>query len=728
MSGKNAPVSVRNPLVEFSVDAETKNGDYIKVTNEGGIISLKKKYYEAIPWEIWYDKGRNAWVALLINVTRNSFRICYLFLRNGTGSFTLWHYDYEGSGLEGYLFYGADRVRNKTCLAPSVLMPEVSIVPMARSSSDISALGSALFIDDQKGLYVNGTKILSLYPILKDAGQVWFLMDDHEGRYYFSIFYFFEADREHVFCAHTIRLNDLYRPSLETIAAQWMPGRFPHALTITSDASNVTVKINDFPFRTDMSGRIEMRVPAGDITVEAQSEILVGQGARRIFSEWKWHTKSNPTSVRISRNTDLYLVYRTQFYLTIVSPHGSPTGEGWYDAGTDGRFAVEPIIDLRNGTRLLFNGWSGDKASKDPEGVIKVDGPKVLYASWKRQHEIRISTKGLPAGVAVSLTAGGNHTTLTIPFTHRQWVDADSAIMIAVHPTNITSSQARYIFRRWQTSTGATLTVPVIVRNPIELWARYEAEEPFSGKITLQAVPPTLLLDDTIIIKGATSPPRPLTNVTIMWSHNLLEWTPLTKLATDLRGGYEQIWKVPQFEKVYFKARWTYDPDYEPLESPVVEVRRIAPTGDPQSQWPHFLRSIVRILENASIPSQVIAILLYPLMKINQIAALLSAATGAPHWLHEIMVWVFTGALSGPIYLAPLLVPLVLAWKRIKHTLPSSSMFVLVVATGAVGIGLILIGRGLSISSVLQLGLAIATIAPSIATSSLVALAIAKAR
>ena len=719
-------LSVRTPIVEFSVDAETKNGDFIKATNEGGLVFLKRTHFRVVPWKVWYDKGRNAWIALLVNVTSNNFRISYMFLRNGTGAFTLWHYDYESSSYEGYMFYGTDYVKNSTCLSPSVPMPRLSIVPEAKSSSDISALGASLYIDDQKGFYLNGTVSLSLYPILGDVSQIWFLMCDRQGAYYFSIFYFSESDREHILRAHTIRLNDLYQPPFENIAALWMPGRFPCLVTVVSDLSNVTVRISSFPFKTDEHGRIEVRVPMGDMAVEAQREIVTGLGSRLVFSEWKWFTKSNPTLVRITQNTDLYLIYRKQFYLSLNSSRGSPVGGGWYDAGTLARFSIDPLIDLSNGTRLVFYGWTGDQESKNLQEVTTMDKPKTLCANWKRQYEILVSTKGLPSGATVNLAVNENQTTVSVPFRYQQWVDADSALMISTNPTNLSISHIGYVFRRWQTETGETVVLPTTVKGPMQLTARYETEEPFTGRITMQVVPTTLVVGDTVTIRGTTTPSRPSTNVTIFWSQDSTGWTEAATVTTDGSGNYAYVWQVHQREKIYFKARWTYDPDYEPIESSISTVTRIV--TDRHTRWPEFLNSLVGLVENSPIPSQVITILLYPLIKASEAAMLLSATTGSPRWLQEVAAWVLTGMLVGPLYLGPVLTLLALAWKKVTHRSPSANWVVLFIVATAIGVGLALIGQVLSAPAILQLGLAVEMIAPSLLTSYLVALAVAKIR
>lgn len=718
--------SVRNPIVEFTVDAETKNGDFVKVTNEGGLVYLKRNYFNVVPWKVWYDEGRKAWIAFLINVTTSNFRVSYMFLRNGTGAFTLWHYDYEASSYDGYLFYGADYIKNKTCLSPSVRMPKLGIIPEARVPSQISALGPTLYIDDEAGLYLDAGAILSVYPIRADAGQTWFLMLDRQGRYYFSIFYYFESDREHVVRGHTVRLNDLYQPPFEYIPALWTSGRFPYSLTVTCDIGNLTVRIGGFPFKTNEHGRIVARVPMGDISVEAQNEITISQGSRRIFNEWKWLTKSNPTIVRITRDTDLYLTYRNQFYLSLWSPYGSPLGEGWYDAGATARFSVEPVVSFPNGTKHVFLGWGGAKETSRPEDTVVVDGPKTLWARWKRQYEIVISTKGLPSGSTLNLTVNENQTSVVVPFKHRQWVDAGSELSVKISPMNVSSFQGRYVFRRWQTGSDEPLLLPIVVRGPTQLIARYETEEPFTGKVTLEAAPLTLLVEDTVTVRGATSPSRPLTTVAILWSQDSIEWAEIANVTTNAEGSYMYVWQVPQGQKFYLKAKWIYDPDYAPIESPIAVVTRVS--SGQRSRWPQLLNGIAWLIENLPIPSKAAAILMIPLTKVNEAVAPVSVLIGGPQWLQETTLWVMTGMVAGPFYLAPMLTLFVLAWKKFANRLPTAKWLIMFVTATSAGIGFTMIGQVLSASTIIQVGLAFDLVFSSLLTSYAVAFAIAKIR
>jgi len=92
--------------------------------------------------------------------------------------------------------------------------------------------------------------------------------------------------------------------------------------------------------------------------------------------------------------------YVTQYYLTVTSPFGTPSGEGWYNAGTTAYAGLDTgLIDYENGTRKIFVSWSGDAsgtnyAQSDP---IIMDAPKEAVANWQTQHylTVRVDPPGI---------------------------------------------------------------------------------------------------------------------------------------------------------------------------------------------------------------------------------------------------------------------------------------------------------------------------------------------
>ncbi len=82
-----------------------------------------------------------------------------------------------------------------------------------------------------------------------------------------------------------------------------------------------------------------------------------------------------------------------QYYLTVNSPYGFESGEGWYDNATNAYAALDTgTIDHGNGTRRVFTNWSEDAsgtnyASSDP---IYMNQNKTATAIWKTQQNLTV--------------------------------------------------------------------------------------------------------------------------------------------------------------------------------------------------------------------------------------------------------------------------------------------------------------------------------------------------
>jgi uncharacterized repeat protein (TIGR02543 family) len=93
-------------------------------------------------------------------------------------------------------------------------------------------------------------------------------------------------------------------------------------------------------------------------------------------------------------------LWKTQYYLTVVSPYGTAGGEGWYDKYTYAQATVTPlIVPGGTGVQYVFTGWSGDASgTTSPSNSIYMDGPKTAVANWKVQYYLTVRTD--PPGVA----------------------------------------------------------------------------------------------------------------------------------------------------------------------------------------------------------------------------------------------------------------------------------------------------------------------------------------
>jgi hypothetical protein len=142
------------------------------------------------------------------------------------------------------------------------------------------------------------------------------------------------------------------------------------------------------------------------------------------------------TTVGAARTIDFS--WKEQFYLTVYSTHGSPSGGGWYDSGATAN-AVVSIGTILDGTgvQYVFTGWSDNASGTGltSNGII-MNSAKTATANWKTQYYLTMSTNF----GSVSPSSG--------------WHDAGSTVTIFATAPSAGSGE-RYVWNGW-TGTGSS--------------------------------------------------------------------------------------------------------------------------------------------------------------------------------------------------------------------------------------------------------------------------------
>jgi hypothetical protein len=82
--------------------------------------------------------------------------------------------------------------------------------------------------------------------------------------------------------------------------------------------------------------------------------------------------------------------WTTQYYLTVTSAYGAPTGEGWYNSGATANWSVTSPWPGATGVQYITSPTSGD---------VLMDLPKTVDVSWTTQYYLTIdSLYGNPQG------------------------------------------------------------------------------------------------------------------------------------------------------------------------------------------------------------------------------------------------------------------------------------------------------------------------------------------
>ena len=188
----------------------------------------------------------------------------------------------------------------------------------------------------------------------------------------------------------------------------WADGNLtnPRQIVVTSNtvlqavyATQYLLSINQNGGTTTPSG---WYFPSIVVHVNAANPSNVTANASRlIFAGWSGDLTSNATSVTVNMTKPVKLTagWTKQYYVTILSPAGSPTGSGWYNAGNIATIAVQSTVQYSNGTRQVFTGWNSTSLGNNPTAQIYVNSPTTLQASWKTQYALTIQSEyGTPLG------------------------------------------------------------------------------------------------------------------------------------------------------------------------------------------------------------------------------------------------------------------------------------------------------------------------------------------
>ncbi|MGB9023132.1 MAG: CARDB domain-containing protein, partial [Candidatus Bathyarchaeia archaeon] len=182
---------------------------------------------------------------------------------------------------------------------------------------------------------------------------------------------------------------------------------------------------------------------------------------------WYANDTSNNWSHSIQYNLTLSAIQR---YLTVTSPYGTPGGEGWYDDGSAAYASLDTgTVDHGNGTRRVFDYWSGDASGTDyaQSDPILMDGSKTAVANWKTQHLLTLATD--PDGVDSPSGAGWYDSAAYAPISTTDIVD-------------ITPDSSRYTFDGWTTGDISEIVDPsspsttVLMDKPKTVTANYKTQ------------------------------------------------------------------------------------------------------------------------------------------------------------------------------------------------------------------------------------------------------------
>jgi len=475
----------------------TSDSYTLRISPQGGTLSVNDYLSMGLmPWgyvAAQWPTG-TIYIIFLVNVTQTNFRIGFLYLTNSSDQgFLLRLFDYASDNIQLWTFQGVQHVYNRTVSLAPIVLPKLQIQAAAKVTNGLSAFGQQLYLNSQYGEWLNGTTTLSIYPLynqyytgLNDYNEVWSLLTDNTGNYYFAILYMQNSDRSHVIVEHQLRLNDYTPLQGRALTATWTLGDFPNQITVRTGLPSLAVTVDGFPFQANQNGILSTQVPAGYVTVQVPPEVAGADDAKYIFSNWSEFGNANPLHVLMNSSLDIAAKFTTEYWVSVTSPYGSPQGSGWYAKGTNATFAVNTPIDSSNGTKRVFVQWEGDSNSTFPQGSLTVDSARQLTADWKTQYALTLSAPGLPANVTTDVLLGNQSVALTGSKPVTEWVDANEQLSIIVQKQRVETPGGNYSFSQLLAN-NQTFGGLVIVTQPIAVCLVYASAPSAAPSPAIQA-------------------------------------------------------------------------------------------------------------------------------------------------------------------------------------------------------------------------------------------------
>ncbi len=581
-------VSVSNQVIDFYAGG-TSEGYTLRASPQGGTLSINDHLEMSLmPWgyvTAQWTIGR-VYIIFLVNVTQTNFRIGFLYLTNSSNEpFILRWFDYNSGEVNTWTFHGIQHVYNRTVSTASSDLPTLRIPTSATVRNDMSALGPRLYLSPKSGILLNGTGALNIYPVMSqlyggptDYNEVWSLLADGIGNYYFAILYMRNDDSSHVIIEHQLRLNDYRRFNGQTFDAKWTKGTFGNEVTVRTPKPNLTVKVDGFPFQANGNGLVSTGVPKGFVTVEVPDQIWESMNSRLRFYGWSKYGASNPLALLVNSSLDITAKYDHEYQLAVTSAYGTPQGSGWYLQGKNTTFAVESEVQYGNGTRRVFQQWEGDSNSTQHQSWTILNFPKQVTALWKSQYAVTVSAAGLPADVTITALVGNALVTLNGSVPYTQWVDANQQLLITVQSTQIEGSTNNYVFSELRAD-NRTLSGALNIAKPVNVFVVYTESSQLTPPISLQVTPSVVLAGYPLSITGSVGGLSGETAaVQLLYRTSNTDWQQLASLQVSQNGGFSYTWKANTPGNYSFKAFWSGDSTHSSA-SQVVGVKVVDSVG-----------------------------------------------------------------------------------------------------------------------------------------------------
>jgi M6 family metalloprotease-like protein len=239
----------------------------------------------------------------------------------------------------------------------------------------------------------------------------------------------------------------------------------PHQITVTGNTTLSAQFAMQYELTIDSNGGFT--TPTGwynanaTVSVTATSpSYLLANSTRLVFDGWSGALSSNSTSLQLSMNQPISLTanWVRQYYVTVLSPPGTTTGSGWYNAGNAATIVlVQSTVQFSNDTRQIFVGWNTTYTVENPLRLV-VNSPTTVRGLWQVQYLVNAESDYGNA------TGSG-------------WYAPGSTVQVTVKPEIDYANNTRRMFTAWTGDYESSFPeFTTTVKGPMRLEATWETQ------------------------------------------------------------------------------------------------------------------------------------------------------------------------------------------------------------------------------------------------------------
>jgi hypothetical protein len=178
---------------------------------------------------------------------------------------------------------------------------------------------------------------------------------------------------------------------------------------------------------------------SSSITASVTSPVSGSTGTRYVCTGWTGTGSVQASGFGLSVTftigsaSNITWIWKTQYYLTVTSPYGSPSPlSGWFDSGSGITESVTSPVSGGSGTQYVCTGWSGTgsvPASGATSSVtFTIGAASSITWAWKTQYTVTFDNSGLDSSASSTVvTVNGNPVACGL-LPYAIWADSGASV------------------------------------------------------------------------------------------------------------------------------------------------------------------------------------------------------------------------------------------------------------------------------------------------------------